>query len=64
MLKIKAHAEILSDDSWKKEGFMGDLSPIFAVSFKHDYLPKKNKPKPRVWHCGREAFDWALGLNS
>lgn len=39
-LKIKAHSKIHSDDSWKNAGFMGDLSPIFAVSFKHDYLLK------------------------
>lgn len=57
LLKIKAHTEIHSDDSWKNAGFMGDLSPIFAISFKHDYLLKTTNPKPKVWHCGRQAFD-------
>lgn len=39
-LKIKACSKVHSDDSWKNAGFMGDLSPIYAVSFKRDYLLK------------------------
>lgn len=46
LLKIKVHAEIHSDDSWKNAGFMRDLSPIFAVSFKRDYLLKKTNQSP------------------
>lgn len=47
LLKIKVHTEIHSDDSWKNAGFMRDLSPIFAISFKRDYLLlKNNKPRP------------------
>lgn len=47
LLKIKARTEIHSDDSWKNAGFMRDLSPIFAISFKRDYLLKKTNQGPK-----------------
>ena len=62
LLKIKAHTEYPFWWQLEECRLYERLEPIFAVSFNHDYLLKNTNQGPRVWHCGRQAFDCAQGF--
>lgn len=56
MLKMKAHAKIHFDDSWKKAAFMERLTWLYFFWENCDYLLKNTNDGD--W--GRQFFDWTL----